>query len=62
MSAKSPEQVRQEFRQRGVPLAQWAREKGWRPADVYLVMGGKIKGYYGKSHDIAVALGLKEAA
>lgn len=47
------------MRERGMPLARWAREHGYRLAAVYRVMGGQYKGYFGKAHEIAVALGLK---
>lgn len=55
----TPEQVRQRFRQQGIPLSQWARENGYPPIAVYRVMGGIDKGNYGRSHEIAVKLGIK---
>ena len=55
----TPEQVRQRFRQQGKPLSEWARENGFPPIAVYRVMGGIDKGHYGRSHEIAVKLGLK---
>lgn len=56
---RTPEQVRQRFRSEGKPLSQWARENGYPPIAVYRVMGGIDKGNYGRSHEIAVKLGLK---
>lgn len=53
------DQVRERRRQEGKPLSQWARENGFPPIAVYRVMAGIDKGNYGRSHDIAVALGLK---
>jgi gp16 family phage-associated protein len=60
MATKSAEQVKQEFRQRGQTLAQFAKDNGWQPRDVYCVVAGVFKGRYGRSHEIAVALGMKE--
>lgn len=57
---KTPDQVRAEFRQRGMPISQWARENGYDLNKVYRVLSGIEKGYYGKAHEIAVKLGLKE--
>lgn len=57
--ALTPEQVRQQMRERGMPIARWAREHGFRLQAVYRVMGGQDKGYFGKAYEIAVALGLK---
>lgn len=59
---KTAEQVKQEFRERGDTLAAFARRNGWKPHDVYCVIAGVFKGRYGKAHQIAVALGMKEAA
>lgn len=59
---KTPEQVRSEFERRGDTLAAFARRNGYKPCDVYRVMGGVFKGKYGRSHEIAVKLGLKEGA
>ena len=55
----TPDQVRERFRQEGMPLSQWARENGYQANKVYRVMAGIDKGYYGKAHEIAVKLGLK---
>lgn len=60
MPVKTREQVKAEFKKRGETFADFARSHGWRPIDVYNVIGGVFKGNYGRSHDIAVALGLKE--
>lgn len=60
--AKTPQEVKEEFRKRGDTLAAFARRNGWKPHDVYCVIAGVFKGNYGKAHQIAVALGLKEGA
>lgn len=56
---KTPDQVRKEMEARGETLAAFARSNGFDPKDVYRVMGGVFKGKYGRSHQIAVKLGLK---
>lgn len=59
---KTPDQVRAEFKARGVPISQWARENGYNLNKVYRVLSGIEKGYYGKAHEIAVKLGIKAAS
>lgn len=58
--AKTPEQIRQDFKRRGDTLAAFARRNGYKPYQVYTVMSGVFKGNYGRAHEIAVKLGLKE--
>jgi gp16 family phage-associated protein len=55
----TPDQVRERQRRTGKPLSEWARENGYQPQQVYRVMAGIDKGYYGRAHEIAVKLGLK---
>ena len=55
----TPEQIKQRFRQRGITFSQWARDNGYPINRVLRVLNGFEKGYYGKSHEIAVKLGLK---
>ena len=57
----TPQQVRERMRREGKTLRQWAEENGYHPHNVYRVMGGIDKGYYGTAHEIAVKLGLKPA-
>jgi gp16 family phage-associated protein len=59
---KTPEQVKADFLAAGITISQWARDHGYTPRQVSLVLNGQIKGRYGKSHDIAKKLGLKSAA
>ncbi len=61
MKLKTPAQVKREYRAKGVTIASIARENNWRPQDVYKVLNGQIKGNFGKSHEIAVFLGLKSS-
>ena len=55
----TPDQVKQQFKQRGVTVKEWAEENGFRTNAVYRVLNGIDKAYYGNGHKIAVALGLK---
>jgi gp16 family phage-associated protein len=57
--ALTPAQVRERLRRNGQTLTQWAAERGYDRKAVYRVMAGQDKGHYGRSHEIAVALGLK---
>lgn len=57
--ALTPEQVKQQFRTRGLTLTQWATENGYGRDAVYRVLNGKDKAHFGRAHEIAVALGLK---
>lgn len=59
---KTSQQVKEEFINQGITIKQWAEENGYNPRFVYVVLDGKIKGKRGKSHEIAVKLGLKAAA
>lgn len=45
----------------GKTLTQWATENGFRPIHVYRVLDGTLKGRNGASHQVAVALGIKQA-
>ncbi|HEY9990350.1 TPA: DNA-binding protein [Neisseria meningitidis] len=53
------DELKENFAKNGQTLAQRARENGFKPRDVYLVIGGQRKGNYGKGHEIAKKLGLK---
>lgn len=53
------EEIKSEFQVQGVSIAAWARARAFDPRLVYAVLGGKNKASRGKSHLIAVALGMK---
>lgn len=53
------EQVKAQFRQRGITFTRWAEDHGYTRNEVYRVLNGQVKANYGKSHEIAVKLGLK---
>ena len=44
----------------GKTLTQWAAENGFRPIHVYRLLDGTLKGRNGASHQVAVALGIKQ--
>lgn len=55
----TPEQLKQQFLQRGETFADWAAQNGYRRYEVYRVVNGQCKARFGKGHEIAVKLGLK---
>lgn len=57
---RTPSEVRQEFARLGCSISEWARASGYSVPLVYQVLSGTRKAMRGQSHDIAVALGLKE--
>lgn len=54
------DRVKHRFRQRGVTFTDWAKDNGYTRNEVYRVLNGQAKCHYGKAHEIAVKLGLKE--
>ena len=58
-AVRTLEQVREEFRRHGISVSSWASRNGFEPSVVKDVLAGRVKGNYGKAHEIAVALGLK---
>ena len=56
---KTAQQVRAEFREAGVTVAEWARANGFERMTVVDVLHGRRAGNYGEAHRVAVALGLK---
>lgn len=54
------ERVKTNFRKRGITFTKWAEENGYTANEVYRVLNGQAKAHYGKAHEIAVKLGLKE--
>ena len=51
--------IREQFRQRGETITEWALKNGYKRNEVYRVLNGQCKAYYGRAHEIAVKLGLK---
>ncbi len=56
----TPSQVRADFHRRGQTLTAWAAERGYPRQAVYRVLAGQDKATYGRAHEIAVALGMKD--
>lgn len=57
---KTSTEVRAEFHRRGMSFAEWARAQGFSLALVYDVLAGRRVALRGQTHDIAVALGIKD--
>lgn len=55
-------QVQDGFRAKGITINKWSEENGFTAALVYAVLQGKRKCLRGQSHQIAVALGIKNPA
>ena len=58
----STTEVKASFREHGVSISTWAQAHAFDPRLVYAVLAGKNQSTRGKSHKIALALGLKEAS
>jgi gp16 family phage-associated protein len=56
------EEVKRKLRARGITLTAWAKENNFPYPIVSGVIRGVIKGNFGVGHEVAVKLGLKEAA
>lgn len=55
----SGEEVKADFRKRGITLSSWARANDYPYAIVSGVVRGVLKGNFGVAHDVAVALHMK---
>lgn len=58
--SKSIEQVRAEFNRTGTSISHWARENNFPPTLVYQILSNTRIPVRGKSHLIAVKLGIKK--
>ncbi|EPG2050289.1 DNA-binding protein, partial [Acinetobacter baumannii] len=54
------QEVRSELQKRGLSIADWARQNGFTPELVHQVLNSNKIPVRGKSHQIAVKLGLKD--
>jgi gp16 family phage-associated protein len=50
------------FEDSGISVAEWARARGFSTSLVYQVLEGRRKCLRGQSHQIAVALGIKQGS
>lgn len=57
---KSIKQVREEFLNAGVSIAEWSRDNNFSPDLVYRILKNNKVPQRGESHKIAVKLGIKE--
>ena len=57
---RTPQEVKNEFLNKGLSISCWAIENNFSPQLVYLILNEKRKPTRGMSHDIAVRLGIKE--
>jgi gp16 family phage-associated protein len=57
---RTHEQARAHLSHQGISIAQWAREHGYNYSIVLEVLAGRKKCSFGASHNIAVALGMKQ--
>ena len=58
----TPEQIKRHLRAEGKTISAWAKEHKFPRQEVYRVLNGQSKAYYGQAHRIAVKLGLKAAS
>jgi gp16 family phage-associated protein len=59
MDLLTSDEVRAEFRRKGVSISQWATANGFNTNLVFDVLSGRKKGVRGQCHKIAVRLRLK---
>lgn len=52
--------IKKDLQDQGITINDWAIANKFPPAEVYKVLSGERKGLYGRAHEIAVAIGLKE--
>lgn len=57
--ALTPQQARENLYSQGVSIAQWAEREGYSRNLVYSILQGRRLCRFGKSHQIAVKLGIK---
>lgn len=57
---KTKEQIKKVFEDKGETFEAWAKRKGFKVRTVYAVLNGQLKASRGISHEIAIALGLKD--
>ena len=58
-TTRTAEEARDAFEKAGVSISAWAKAYGFRPSTVAAVLRGKRNARIGKSHQIALALGIK---
>jgi gp16 family phage-associated protein len=56
---RTPEEVKAEFRRKGISIDAWARQRGYSENLARMILNGERSPQRGMSHAIAVDLGLK---
>jgi len=59
-STRTPQEARAWLDCQGITIAQWSREHGFNERLVHEVLAGRKRGLRGHSHNIAIALGMKD--
>lgn len=54
-------EVKRRLQAEGMSIAEWSRKHGFSQKLVYCVLDGSVQRLRGQAHQIAVAIGLKEA-
>ena len=57
---KTTREVKDEFLATGMTISQWAKDHGYSYSSVQQVISGRSQNIRGKSHEIAVLLGIKD--
>ena len=57
----TPQQIKNQFRERGESVGAWADAHGFPRDVVYRVLNGRSPAWRGQPHKVALALGLKAA-
>lgn len=57
---RTPEDIKAEFRRKGISVSAWAVANGVTPNIVYDLLAGRRNPTRGQTHNIAVKLGLKQ--
>lgn len=57
---RTTDEARAELKRKGISISKWAAAHGFTTNLVYEVLGGDRPCSFGQSHQIAVALGIKE--
>lgn len=57
---KTAEQVKEEFKNKGISISGWAKVNGFNREYVHSILAGNHQCKFGIGHKIAVLLGLKE--
>lgn len=57
---RTSEEVREEFKRKGISISKWAIANGFPPGLVYEILADRRNPTRGQTHCIAVKLGLKD--